>query len=216
MSEISRIHFITQDAVPGFSHAELAEQACIGGADWVQLRVKEQPEEVVEAIAFEVEAVCRNYGAKLIINDFPQVAKRVKANGVHLGKTDLNPVEARKLLGDSFIIGGTANSIEDIKLLHEAKVDYIGLGPFRFTSTKKNLSPILGHEGYHAILSECKTLGLKIPVIAIGGILPVDISDILAAGFHGIAISSAVNTAKDKSAAMKHFIEVMSELTSVK
>ena len=92
--------------------------------------------------------ICRKYNATLILNDHVHLVKEIGANGVHLGKSDMSPVKARELLGSNYIIGGTANNMEDIRQLHKSGVDYIGLGPFRFTRTKKNLAPILGIEGY--------------------------------------------------------------------
>ena len=188
---ISRLHYITQD-ISEYSHTFLAEEACKGGVNWVQLRVKGKSFEEWTKIAKEVKEVCVRYNAKLIINDNVIIAKEVEADGVHLGKEDMNPVEARKTLGDHFIIGGTANTEEDVKRLNNAKVDYIGLGPFRFTSTKKNLSPVLG-------LAGIKKIGFfsKAPVIAVGGIQMEDIKSLMEAGVFGCAVSSAINLSKD-------------------
>jgi thiamine-phosphate pyrophosphorylase len=120
----------------------------------------------------------------------------VNATGVHLGKTDMPPAEARRILGDGFIIGGTANTFEDIRRLTDEGVDYIGLGPFRFTATKKNLSPILGLEGYKDILSRCRAAGIALPVLAIGGITVDDIPALMQTGVSGIAVSSAIRQAE--------------------
>lgn len=75
--------------------------------------------------------------------------------------------EARQILGKDFIIGGTANTFEDVQMHYQAGADYIGCGPFRFTTTKKSLSPILGLEGYQAIVSQMKTAGINLPIVAI-------------------------------------------------
>ena len=85
-----------------------------------------------------------------------------------------------------------------LKNLHLAKVDYIGLGPFRFTTTKENLSPILGLEGYAKLIEQCRKENIDIPVIAIGGIVPEDITEIIETGIYGVAVSSVINKAKDK------------------
>ncbi|MBX2841253.1 MAG: thiamine phosphate synthase [Flammeovirgaceae bacterium] len=189
---IAKLHYIT-DTLSGKSHAELAEQACKGGAGWVQLRVKNQPEEIVEKWALEAKEVCQHYKARLIINDHVAIAKKIGADGVHLGKTDEHPEKARLFLGDEMIIGGTANTLEDIQKLAKYKVNYIGLGPFRFTETKDNLSPILGLEGFKEIINQCKSLGIDIPIIAIGGIKPEDLESLLETGIHGVAVSSVIN-----------------------
>ena len=111
---------------------------------------------------------------------------------LHLGKNDLPVSEARKIVGNSFIIGGTANTFEDIENLTEAGADYIGLGPFRFTETKKNLSPILGIDGYRSIMEKCRKKGITIPIVAIGGITAHDISSIMETGINGIALSGTI------------------------
>ena len=130
-----------------------------------------------------------SFQAKLIINDHYKIAKEIKADGVHLGKTDECPLKVRAFLGASFIIGGTANTLEDCQILLDKKVDYIGLGPYQFTKTKKNLSPVLGIEGYKILLEELQT---KTPIIAIGGIALEDISKIINTGIYGIAVSGAI------------------------
>lgn len=203
MVEISKLHYITQD-VPGVTHAQLAEKACQGGVEWVQLRVKKQPFETVKKEALETLKICRKHGARLIINDYPELAKEIGADGVHLGKTDMDPMEARTLLGKDFIIGGTANSQDDVeRLIKSGAVDYIGLGPYRFTVTKEKLSPVLGAEGIRKIRASCNTL----PIIAIGGIKAEDLDVILNTGVHGVAVSSAINLAKDPASSAKEFME---------
>lgn len=208
--EISNLHFITHD-VDQCSHVELTELVCQGGVDWVQVRVKDTPEEKYESIVIEVKEVCDKHGAKLIVNDNVDIAKRINADGVHIGKNDIHPAKAREILGEDFIIGGTANTFEDIQRLAEAKVDYIGLGPFRFTSTKKNLSPTLGIEGYQDIISKCKENGINIPIIAIGGLLIEDIDDLSTTGVHGIAIASAITSSEDISAKAEEFLNKLNK-----
>ena len=201
---ISQLQYITQD-VEGFAHHELAMNACIAGIDWVQLRVKNKSYKEWEDIAFKTEMICRKYYAKFIVNDNVGIAKAVKADGVHLGKTDMSVREARKVLGSNAIIGGTANSFEDIKQLNDAGVDYIGLGPFRYTTTKENLSPILGIEGYKSIIEQCKKSGITIPIIGIGGIKVEDVKPLMEIGMYGIAVASAISLAPNTFDAAKRF-----------
>jgi thiamine-phosphate pyrophosphorylase len=200
---ISKLHYITQE-VEGKTHAQLAEEACIAGIDWVQLRVKNKSYTEWKAIALDTLAVCRKHHAKLIINDNVELAKEIRVDGVHLGKEDISTAEARKILGSNFIIGGTANTFEDIKM-HASNVDYIGLGPYRFTSTKEKLSPILGIEGYKQIINKCKANNITIPIIAIGGITSNDVAALLNTGVYGIAIASAITFSKDKKETIKSF-----------
>ena len=193
--KISTLHYITQD-LTHVSHWEQARLACEGGADWVQLRVKNRAYSDWKETALRTQEVCKKFGATFIINDNAQIALEIEADGVHLGKTDDSSIEVREMLGEKFIIGGTSNTFEDVMFLHEAKVNYIGLGPFRFTKTKKNLSPVLGLEGYQSILQQYKMANLSLPIIAIGGITLDDVAILKANYLHGIAISSLINLAE--------------------
>ena len=180
-----------------YSYFDAAHLALEGGCRWIQLRMKEAPEAEVEAEAIRVRDLCRKYGATFIIDDHVALAKKVQADGVHLGKNDMPIEEARRILGDAFIIGGTANTFEDVKRHWQAGANYIGCGPFRFTTTKKNLSPILGLEGYRQILQQMKAAGITRPVVAIGGITYEDIPDILQTGVSGIALSGSILRAEN-------------------
>jgi thiamine-phosphate pyrophosphorylase len=197
--KISNLHYITTTA-----HA--AELACRGGVRWVQLRVKNLSAAAWQQRALDVQAVCRHHGATLIINDNPALALALGADGVHLGKQDMNPAEARALLGPGFIIGGTANTFADIEGLVAAGVDYIGLGPFRFTATKEKLSPILGLAGYTEILAQCRAAGFTTPVIGIGGVELADIPALRAAGLHGVAVSGAIGSAANPTDTAQLFV----------
>ena len=207
--KISTLHHITQD-LSHISHWEQARLACEGGADWVQLRVKNRAYSDWKETALRTQEVCQNFGATFIINDNAQIALEIEADGVHLGKTDGSPIEVRKMLGGKFIIGGTSNTFEDVLFLHEAKVNYIGLGPFRFTKTKTNLSPILGLEGYQSILQQYKMANLSLPIIAIGGITLDDVAILKANHLHGIAISSLINLAEHPVAVTKVLRKLLS------
>lgn len=190
---ISNVHYISQGEMPE-EHLENIRRMCVAGTDWIQLRLKNESFETVLKTAKSAKEICDSFQVKLIINDFPEVAKQIDAHGVHLGKQDRCPVEARGLLGTNKIIGGTANTLEDCEGLCEKQVDYIGLGPFRFTTTKKKLSPILGAEGYQKLLSRLRASGKSVPIIAIGGITPGDLSALAESGVHGVAISGWLTT----------------------
>ena len=195
-NSISKLHYITQD-IEGVSHSELAQQACKGGVDWVQLRMKNVSDEEWLDEAIKTLIVCRKHHAKLIINDNPELASEIGADGVHLGKGDMNLSEARKIIGTDMILGATANTFEDIVAASNHEIDYIGLGPFRFTSTKKVLSPILGLNGFRETIQLMDKTKITLPIIAIGGIMLEDIPDLFSVGVHGIAIASAINISED-------------------
>lgn len=182
---------------PQISYAEGIRMALEGGCRWIQLRMKDAPAEEIIACAKEVIPLCRRHGAKFLLDDHVELVRQLGADGVHLGKNDMPVDEARKILGPDIIIGGTANTIEDIIRLHKQGADYIGCGPFRFTTTKKNLSPILGLDGYKSIVLKMKELGIDLPIVAIGGITVEDIPAVMETGVSGIALSGAILGAPD-------------------
>jgi thiamine-phosphate pyrophosphorylase len=206
---ISRLHIIGADTLMS-SQLEMAEMACRGGADWIQARIKDKTAKHILDIVEKMKLICDYHQAKLIINDHVKIAKKIKAYGVHLGKEDMSVAEARKILGKKFVIGATANTAEDVKLLISEGADYIGLGPYRFTSTKKNLSPVLGIEGIKEI---CNMYAKQIPIIAIGGIEITNLENLYEAGIYGIAVSSAIADATDPVEACASFIQNINQLT---
>ena len=133
-----------------YSYYDSARLALEGGCRWIQLRMKDASPEEREQEAVRIQELCRTYEATFIIDDDVELVKKLKADGVHLGKNDMPIAEARHILAKDFIIGGTANTFDDVVSHYRAGADYIGCGPFRFTTTKKNLSPILGLEGYRS------------------------------------------------------------------
>ncbi len=185
---IPKLHYISQGASPK-EHIENIQKACTSGAELVQLRLKNVSEKKILKLATEAREMTSHFQTRLIINDHYKIAKTVKADGVHLGKTDTCPTIARKHLYTWQMIGGTANTLQDCEILIEKQIDYIGLGPFRVTTTKKNSSPILGLNGYTAITEALKT---ETPIIGVGGITLEDVTDILDSGISGIAVSGAI------------------------
>lgn len=179
-----------------------------GGCKWVQLRMKDAPDEQVAQLGVQARGLCDRYGAKLILDDRVELVVQTGADGVHLGKNDMPIAQAREILGPGKIIGGTANTFEDIVAHWKSGADYIGCGPFRFTTTKKNLSPILGLEGYRDIVARMKDAGITLPLVAIGGITAEDIPAILETGVDGIAVSGTVLRAEDPAAEMAKLIEL--------
>lgn len=190
------LQFITHQT-ERYSYLDSARMALAGGCKWIQLRMKEASLKEVEEVALQLKPLCKEQEAILILDDHVELAQKLEVDGVHLGKTDMPIGQARQILGEAFIIGGTANTFEDVRMHHQAGADYIGIGPFRFTTTKKNLSPVLGIEGYASILSQMQAVGMDLPVVAIGGINYEDIPDILETGVNGIALSGTILQAED-------------------
>lgn len=204
--EISAFHYLTQD-LPHRSHAEQVLMACEAGVKWIQLRVKNKPFDEWLKITKEARVIARRFNATLIINDSVEIAALSDSDGVHLGQEDFSPVEARKILGEGKIIGFSTHSLDEILAARDYDIDYFGLGPFRFTSTKEKLNPVLGIEGIHRIVQQARSYGVLKPVIAIGGIHLHDVNELMQTGIEGIAVSSAINLAEDPLKMSKLFIE---------
>ncbi|MCH5221133.1 MAG: thiamine phosphate synthase [Muribaculaceae bacterium] len=208
-----RLHYIAgpvegSDAVE--STCTGAVKALEGGCRWIQIRMKDADDDEMLRVAQYLAPICHEYGATLLLDDRVNLVPASGAHGVHLGKNDMPPAEARRILGPGYIIGSTANTFSDIEAANSQGADYIGLGPLRFTTTKKNLSPVLGYEGYRRICGDCRRHNISLPIVAIGGITPDDIAPLLVAGVAGVAVSGAIVNADDATAATAEFISHLS------
>jgi thiamine-phosphate pyrophosphorylase len=206
---IDKLHYISQQSDDG-SHLTAIQQALDAGCKWVQLRVKNQPTDLILEYAIAANKLCQLYGATLIVDDHPEIALRSGAQGVHLGLQDMPVAEARRIMGNKMIIGGTANTFADIQQRADEGVEYIGCGPFRFTKTKQHLSPIVGISGYEKLVEQMEAANIRIPVVAIGGILPVDVVAISQLGLYGVAISGAITFADNREQVVKQIYQDLS------
>ena len=178
-------------------------QALDNGCKWIQIRFKNHFSDEAFTLAEAVKTLCEEYLANFIINDNVYLAQQIAADGVHLGQHDMSICEARSILGNTKIIGATANTFEDIQNHIQDGCDYIGLGPFKFTTTKENLSPIIGLEGYRTIMSQMQEIGLTTPIYAIGGITLEDVEPLMKTGIYGIAVSGLITEATNKKKTIK-------------
>lgn len=200
----TRLQYISQ----GFTGKEQLgniQNLLDAGCEWVQLRFKNGNNKELYDLAERVKKLCSTYHATFIMNDHVNIAKIVDADGVHLGLHDTPIAQARTILGGNKIIGGTANTIQDVMMRIDEKCDYIGLGPFRFTSTKEKLSPVLGLDGISIIMKEVLSWEKLIPIYAIGGITLDDVSSIIKTGVFGVAVSGAITTHLNKKELMQKF-----------
>ena len=209
ISDNCRLQFITHCSNK-YSHIEAARIALEGGCRWIQLRMKDASESILEEVAIVIQKMCKDSGATFIIDDNVFLAKKIKADGVHLGKNDMPIAEARDILGDRFIIGCTVNSFNDIlSIIQVATPNYFGCGPLRFTTTKKDLAPTLGCDGYKNIIQKMREQKINIPLVAIGGISKNDIPTLLNAGVNGIALSSSVLNADNPIKEMSQIKDII-------
>lgn len=193
-----------------------ARAAYEGGCRWVQVRMKDADSDSRLRAADSIVETCP--GMLVCIDDDCLAVSRGLAHGVHLGKNDLPTPDARLFLdanpyiGNAHILGRTANTFADVKeIMAEGgeAVDYLGIGPLRFTTTKKNLAPALDTQGYRDIIRQMRGAGIHTPVLAIGGITPGDIPELMKAGVDGVAVSGAINRASDPVAATRRFIDAL-------
>ncbi len=205
---MEKLQFITH-VNERFDHLSGAKSALDGGCRWIQLRMKDAPEPTVIETALRLRALCDSYNAIMIVDDYVSLVDKVGADGVHVGKNDMPVAEVRRVLGPGKIIGATANTFDDLKSAYEAGADYVGIGPFRFTTTKKKLSPVLGLEGYREIIRRCNDENISLPSVAIGGITSEDISAIMSTGVGGIAVSGAILNADDPVAETRKILNTL-------
>ncbi len=194
-----------------FGYIDGAEEALKGGCRWIQLRMKNSSVEDIVSTGKKLRTLCDEYEATLILDDHVELVEEVKADGVHLGKNDMSIEKAREILGDEYIIGGTANTFQDIEELISNGVNYIGLGPFRFTTTKENLSSVLGIQGYKDIVQQCEEREYLTPMVAIGGIVCDDIELVLSSGIDGVALSGAILNASEPKCETEKVIKIIND-----
>lgn len=185
------LQFITHPS-DKYTIVEEAKMAIDGGCKWIQIRMKHATDEEVSDVANQLIPICKENGVILVLNDRVELTKTLGVHGVHIGKEDMPPKEAREYLGAEAIIGVTANTAEDIIALKGLDIDYVGLGPFRHTNTKEKLSPVLGLDGYTEIITTVRNAGITLPIVAIGGITIDDIEAIMNCGVNGIAMSGSI------------------------
>lgn len=200
------LQFITHPS-ERYSIADEVKMVIEGGCRWVQLRLKNASDAEVKEIAEEIIPLCQETETILVLDDRVELTMDLKVHGVHLGKNDMPAADAREYLGAGAIIGVTANTAEDIIAYKKIDVDYVGLGPYRFTTTKEKLSPVLGLDGYRNIITEIRNAGVELPVVAIGGITLDDITDLMATGVNGIAMSGSIINAENPVEYTRQVIE---------
>lgn len=189
---------------------EGARAALEGGCRWIQLRMKDADDKAFLAAGRVIARMCRQAGATFILDDRVHLVETLGADGVHLGKNDMPIPEARAILGPGKIIGATANTAGDALRAAEEGADYLGVGPFRFTSTKKNLSPVLGCGGLREVMEALRRVS-PVPVVAIGGIVEEDIPAVCSTGVNGVALSGVILNAEDPVAVTRRILTLINE-----
>ena len=183
---LPKIYPLTDARLSGLSHAEQVRRLAAGGATLVQLREKHLSPREFYKEAEEALRVARELGVRLIVNDRADIALALGADGVHLGQDDLPPTAARELLGERAVIGFSTHNVEQAREAARLPVDYLAVGPIFQTSSKENPDPVVGLEG----LRRVRQVVGRIPLVAIGGIRPENLWEVLRAGADSVAVIS--------------------------
>lgn len=191
------------------SVTEQISGAIEGGCRWVQIRMKEASDDEIREVVKAILPKAAETETFIILDDRVALCKELELTGVHLGKEDMLPSQARMELGPSAVIGVTANTFDDILAVRSLDVDYIGVGPYAMTTTKKKLAPILGLEGVRELCDKNRESGIEKAIVAVGGIKLEDVTPLLEAGVNGIAVSGAIANADDVAEATRKFLALL-------
>ena len=174
---------------------EQVEKALKGGATFVQLREKELDGDTFLAEAIEIQELCKRYKVPFVINDNVDIARKMNADGVHVGQSDMEAGNVRALLGEDKILGVSAQTVEQAILAEKRGADYLGVGAVFHTGSKADADDV-SHETLKAI---CEAV--SIPVVAIGGIGKHNVLELSGSGICGIAVISAIFASEDITSA---------------
>lgn len=199
------IHVLTDTHIQQrFSHLDLTRMALAGGADVVQYRHKGYQPHLHEPELLQIAQLARKPGQYWIVNDHPELALRIGADGVHVGREDMSPQLARELLGPNALIGATVHTLAELAALQGQNIDYIGVGPVFGTQSKDTGLPPLGLNSLSEICAQSSW-----PVIAIGAITRQNAREVIAAGAAGIAVLSDICCAENPQKAVEEFRTIL-------
>lgn len=187
---------------------EQVEKAINGGATIVQLREKNLDEENFLNEALEIQKLCRKYNILFVVNDNVEIARKINADGVHVGQSDMEAVNVRAMLGNDKILGVSVQTVEQALLAEKQGADYLGVGAVFPTGSKADADDV----SYETLKAICEAV--SIPVVAIGGISASNVSALKDSGISGIAVISAIFAARDIESAAKRLKELAEKVVS--
>jgi thiamine-phosphate pyrophosphorylase len=200
----ARVYLLATESLSHRPLGETVEEAIRAGVDVVQLREKALPDRELLRLSRVLREITARHGALFIVNDRPDLALLVHADGVHLGQDDLPFGEVRSVVGDEVLIGVSTHSLAQARTAERQGADYIGVGPL-FPTRTKDAGPLLGPEGLEEVLAQ-----VKVPAFAIGGINTENVSAVSEKGGRRIAVSSAILGASDVTATVRSLVEGLS------
>lgn len=181
---LPKVYPITDSRLAKISHAEQIKKFIEGGATFIQLREKYAAPDEFYKSAEEAINLARKHDVKILINDRVDIARALKADGVHLGQDDLPPAQARKILGEQAIIGFSTHNLEQVREAVNLPIDYLAIGPVFTTLTKENPDPTIGIE----TVKQVREIVGDFPLVAIGGINLQNFQEVLKAGANSVAL----------------------------
>ncbi len=187
---------------------EQVEKAIKGGVTFVQLREKNLDDESFLSEALEIQKLCKKYNIPFIINDNVEIARRINADGVHVGQSDMKAGNVRAILGEDKILGVSAQTVEQALLAEKEGADYLGVGAVFPTGSKSDADDV----SLETLKEICSAV--SIPVVAIGGIGADNVSELENSGISGIAVISAIFAAEDIESATKNLKELTEKVVS--
>ncbi len=203
MKTISRLQYFTQESLL-FTYEEQVKLLSSYGCDCVHLKIKNSSEKVYLKIAERCVKIAHENNSKLIVWDYPEIAKKVHADGIHFTESNSSELKIYNELKQEFVLGCSVNSLDDvIGLQHE--FDYLFLGPYENRNSESVQDKIIGITGYKTMIDEMVKKQMDIPVIAAGGIRLTDVAFLAPSGIHGLAISTEILEVHDVSLEIKKF-----------
>lgn len=187
---------------------EQVEKAIKGGITFVQLREKKLDEESFLNEASEIQKLCRKYDIPFVINDNVEIARKINADGVHVGQSDMEAVNVRAVIGDDKILGVSVQTVEQAVLAQKQGADYLGVGAVFPTGSKADAEDV----SYETLKAICEAV--NIPVVAIGGISVGNVLKLKGSGISGIAVISAIFAAEDIVSATKNLKQLTARVVS--
>jgi len=205
---IEKLHFITHDH-PVHTHAQQVQQVCEAGAKWVQYRCFTKTDDGLLKDIRLIAEICDDWGATLIVTDHIHLKDKADIQGFHIEDMEADFKALRRQLGDSYTLGGSANTIGNLIRLADEGADYAGFGPFAISTTKPNNFPLLGIKDYELAVEKMKSLAVDLPVLAVGGVTLEDIDPLCATGIYGVAVSAAIHQSEDLVLAYSAFYKAV-------
>lgn len=187
---------------------EQVEQALKGGVTFVQLREKNLNKEQVLKEAVAIKALCKQYQVPFVINDQVELALAVDADGVHVGQSDMEALQARAKLGPNKIIGVSVQTVEQAMLAEQQGADYLGVGAVFATTSKDDATKVC----FQTLQAICRAV--TIPVVAIGGINKNNLEQLSTSGISGIAVISSIFAQNNIEQASKELKEIIQRMIS--